>query len=186
MEKPRQQKENQSDKAKSLLWDCGSSLYDSFELKSFERQLDSALASRTLSMPHLPDRRVLPPPPPEPVSKKSSKISRSIQKLLRSVFRPKQNNSSLFRVKERSQERFYAVYDKSSALSTIPEVPENAAEYGGLSPEFNSLVRRTASDRFKATSMVIYGFGKDCRPFIFEFPGVKGIYYVAEATRPLL
>uniref|UniRef100_A0A5B7BH69 Uncharacterized protein n=1 Tax=Davidia involucrata TaxID=16924 RepID=A0A5B7BH69_DAVIN len=161
MEKPQQQKEDQAhEKAKSLVWDCGSSLYDSFELKSFERQLDSAIASRTLSMPHLPDRRVLPPPlplpPPQPVSKKSSKISRSFQKLLRSVFRPKQSNSSLFRVQERSQDRFYVVYDRSGVLSTIPEVPETGAEYGGLSPEIkSSLARRTASDRFTATSIGI-------------------------------
>ncbi|GER33006.1 Avr9/Cf-9 rapidly elicited protein 194 [Striga asiatica] len=35
------------------IWDCGSSLYDSFELRSVERLLDSAIASKSLSMPHL-------------------------------------------------------------------------------------------------------------------------------------
>ncbi|XP_059662231.1 uncharacterized protein LOC132308230 [Cornus florida] len=155
----RQQKENQiHGKGRPPVWDCGSSLYDSFELKSFERQLDSAIASRTLSMPHLSDRRVLPPPPPQPlqpVSKKSSKLSRSFHKFLRSIFRPKQNNSSLFQLQERSQDGFYVVYDRFGSLTTIPEVPETGVEPSSLSPEMKALVRRTASDRFTATSIGI-------------------------------
>ncbi|KAA8528256.1 hypothetical protein F0562_035493 [Nyssa sinensis] len=115
MEKPQQQRENEAEKAKRLVWDCGSSLYDSSELKSFERQLDSAIASRTLSMPHLSDHRVLPLP-----TRKSSKISRSFQKLLRSFITSKQNNRSLFQVDhEQSQERFYVVYDRSGELSSL-------------------------------------------------------------------
>lgn len=148
---------------KPVIWDCGSSLYDSFELKSFERQLDSALASRSLSMPHLSDRRIVqhlqPPPSSQPKkspSSSSSRISRSLQKLLKSVFRPKQTSSGikqLFRVPEPSRGgSFYVVYDKSGeALSTIPEVPE----YDTLSPEIKSLVRRTASERFTAASIGI-------------------------------
>ncbi|XP_055819529.1 uncharacterized protein LOC129888603 [Solanum dulcamara] len=141
---------------KPLIWDCGSSLYDSFELKSFERQLDSAISSRSLSMPHLPDRRVLIPPSTDrqqqqtqPISKKTSRISRSFQKLLKSVFRAKQNNSPLFQGQNR--DGFYVVYDKSGALTTIPEGPE----YDGLSPEIKSLVRRTGSERFTATTLGI-------------------------------
>ncbi|XP_057809973.1 uncharacterized protein LOC131024482 [Salvia miltiorrhiza] len=126
------------------VWDCGSSLYDSFELKAFERQLDSAITSRTMSMPHLSDRR---PHPPAGLSKKpASKISRSLQRLIRSVFGLKSNNTS----KLGSGERFFVVYDKSAALSTIPEAPE----FDGLSPEIRSLVRRTASDRFSATTAI--------------------------------
>ncbi|XP_019151216.1 PREDICTED: uncharacterized protein LOC109147980 [Ipomoea nil] len=150
---------------KPVIWDCGSSLYDSFELKSFERQLDSALASRSLSMPHLSDRRIVhdlqPPPPPSQPKRSpssSSRISRSLQKLLKSVFRPKQTSSGggikhLFRVPEPSRGgSFYVVYDKSGeALSTIPEVPESDI----LSPEMKSLVRRTASERFTAASIGI-------------------------------
>nr|GMD01607.1 AF211535_1 Avr9/Cf-9 rapidly elicited protein 194 [Ipomoea batatas] len=149
---------------KPLIWDCGSSLYDSFELKSFERQLDSALASRSLSMPHLSDRRVVhhlqPPPPPSQPKRSpssSSRISRSLQKLLKSVFRPKQTSSGgvkhLFRVPEPSRGgSFYVVYDKSGeALTTIPEVPESDI----LSPEIKSLVRRTASERFTPASIGI-------------------------------
>ncbi|KAI5655356.1 hypothetical protein M9H77_32543 [Catharanthus roseus] len=161
---------------KPLIWDCGSSLYDSFELKSFERQLDSAIHSRTLSMPHLSDRRIddLISSPPHPSSSSSSqpqqqsmsskksssnKISRSFQKFLRSVFKPKQNqnqNPLFHHVQDQYQSRdgsFYAVaYDKSAALSTIPEVPEFD---GSLSSDIRSLVRRTASDRFTATSIGI-------------------------------
>nr|XP_027084282.1 uncharacterized protein LOC113706556 isoform X3 [Coffea arabica] len=152
--------------ADPLLWDCGSSLYDSFELKSFERQLDSAIHSRTLSMPHLSDRRVIdggnhhqpPSQPPQPMSKKSSKISRSFHKFLRSVFKPKAQNGNknpFFPANEQQATRdgFYVVYDidKSGALSTIPEV----SEFDGLSPEYKSLVTRTASDRFAVSSMAI-------------------------------
>lgn len=42
--------------AAALVWDCGSALYDSYELTSFRRQLDAAVFScggRSLSMPHL-------------------------------------------------------------------------------------------------------------------------------------
>lgn len=156
---------NQVDMAsKPQVWDCGSSLYDSFELKSFERQLDSAIHSRTLSMPHLSDRQIfhqhhhnhdqIPPvqssQPQQSMLKKPSKISRSFQKLLRSVFKPKKNQRSL--LQEQSRDGFYVVYDKSATLSTIPEVPEFDA---ALSPEISSLVRRTASERFTASSIGI-------------------------------
>lgn len=155
-------RENQQpdQKAKSaLVWDCGSTLYDSFELNSFKRQLDSAISSRSLSMPHLSDRRVLPallapaPPPAQTVAvKKSSKFSRSINKLLRSVFRPKPNSDPLFRVKEQAREEFFVVYDKSGALTTIPEVPE--IDFSGFSPEIGSLVRRTGSERLAAANSI--------------------------------
>nr|AAG43553.1 Avr9/Cf-9 rapidly elicited protein 194 [Nicotiana tabacum] len=147
---------------KTPIWDCGSSLYDSFELKSFERQLDSAIASRSLSMPHLPDRRILIPSSnsqqqqeqqqTQPISKKSSKISRSFQKLLKSLFRQKQNNSPLFSGHKQSiGDGFYVIYDKSGALTTIPEGPE----CDNLSPEIKSLVRRTGSERFTVASIGI-------------------------------
>ncbi|PON45255.1 hypothetical protein PanWU01x14_260850 [Parasponia andersonii] len=154
MEKSKERNENQSDQSKaankSLVWDCGSTLYDSFELNSFKRQLDSAISSssRSFSMPHLPDRRALPRPPPAP-AKKSSKISRSLNKLLRSVFRPK----PVFRVQEQSKDGFVLVYDKSGTLTTIPEVPE--IDLGGFSPEIGSLVGMTGSERFAATSIGI-------------------------------
>ncbi|KAG8382145.1 hypothetical protein BUALT_Bualt05G0046200 [Buddleja alternifolia] len=124
------------------------SLYDSFELKAFEKQLDSAISSRTMSMPHLSDggRRLPPPPPPSLNKKPTSKLSRSLHRLIRSVFRHKNNNGNA------SKEGFYVVnnYDKSGALTTIPEAPE----FDGLSPEIRSLVRRTTSDRFTAATSI--------------------------------
>ncbi|QCD91714.1 hypothetical protein DEO72_LG4g2681 [Vigna unguiculata] len=141
------------------LWDCGSTLYDSFELNSFQRQLHSAIAkspiTRTLSMPHLPERSLhalpdQPPPPPSiAMRRKSFNFSRSFHKLIRSVFRSNNKSSTTttttlsFHVPEKySKERFYVVYDKSGpVLSTIPEVPE--FEIGALSPEISSLVRRS-------------------------------------------
>ncbi|KAL6536373.1 hypothetical protein OROGR_012945 [Orobanche gracilis] len=126
-----------SDKPKHLIWDCGSSLYDSFELKSFEKQLDAAITSRTLSMPHLSDRRRFSPPPPPSNKKSPSKISRSLHRLIRSVFKPKSNIEF---GENHSGEGIYVVCD---SFSTVPEVPE----FDGLSPEIRSLVRKTTSDR---------------------------------------
>lgn len=155
MEKGQEQKGFRStEQTRSRLWDCGSSLYDSFELKSFERQLDSAISSRTMSMPHLSDRRQ----PSPPVPKKSSKISRSFHKLLNSVFGPKPSNSASFgRVEERSSQGKYCyVHDNwsSSTLTAIPEVQDIDRHARHSPPEFSSLVRRSASDRFARTSII--------------------------------
>lgn len=166
-EKPQKQNQTQTQEAKrkiqktqdgnkhQLVWDCGSTLYDSFELNSFNRQLDSAIHSRTMSMPHLVDTTRAPPPPVSN-KKQPSKFSRSIQKLFKSMFRFKQSSSSsVLWLKQRSShhDEYYVVYDKTGALTTIPEVPE--IDFGGLSPEINSLVvKRTASERFTAASTV--------------------------------
>ncbi|GKV40074.1 hypothetical protein SLEP1_g47748 [Rubroshorea leprosula] len=145
IQRPEQRKQH-------LLWDCGSTLYDSFELNSFQRQLDSAIHSRTMSMPHFSDARP-PVPPSPPVSKKSSKISRSFQKLFKSMFKSKQNSGPLFRLRSNDDE--YYVYDKSGALTTIPEVPE--IDFSRPSPEINSLVSKTASERFTAQAAASIG-----------------------------
>ncbi|XP_062027789.1 uncharacterized protein LOC133743773 [Rosa rugosa] len=153
------QRELESSEAKSSrrVWDCGSSLYDSFELNLFKRELDSAISCRTMSMPHLSDRRAPLPqqPPPAVVAKKPSKLSRSLNKLLRSVFKPKTSSGPIFRVQEQSnktKDGFYVVYDKSGALTTIPEVVPH--EFSGFSPEIGSLVRRTGSERFTSTASI--------------------------------
>ncbi|XP_062147029.1 uncharacterized protein LOC133854771 [Alnus glutinosa] len=154
MEEAQKHKEIQHERPKSLVWDCGSTLYDSFELNSFKRQLDSAISSRTLSMPHLPERRAAPPPLPlSSATKKSSRISRSLHKLLRSVFKPKPTSGPVLGVQEQSKDGFYVVYDKSGSLTTIPEVPE--IDFNGFSPEIGSLVKRSTSERFTATSIGI-------------------------------
>ncbi|XP_057802609.1 uncharacterized protein LOC131017889 [Salvia miltiorrhiza] len=139
------EKENAREKKKStessnnrVIWDCGSSLYDSFELKSLQKELDSALVSRTLSMPHLSDRRRPPPPPAN--RKQASRISRSFHKLIRAIFRPKSAKDSGY--DEQPGKGFYVVYDRSAPkMAEIPEFDE-------LSPELRPLVRRSASARF--------------------------------------
>ncbi|CAI9757591.1 unnamed protein product [Fraxinus pennsylvanica] len=55
------------------IWDCGSSLYDSFDKKAFEKLPDSAINSRTLSMPYLSDRHLR--LSPQILYKKTSKLS---------------------------------------------------------------------------------------------------------------
>ena len=63
------------------IWDCDSSLYDSFELMSFKRKLDSALiTSKNLSMSRLLDPDLKP-------KNKGSKIAKSIKRLVRALFR---------------------------------------------------------------------------------------------------
>ncbi|KFK32992.1 hypothetical protein AALP_AA6G315300 [Arabis alpina] len=164
-------------KTTSHVWDCGSTLYDSFELNSFKRQLDSAISAsaRTMSMSHLPDRRIpetLPPPPPPPRQetssstssgnkKHSNKISRSLQRFLKSVFRPKHHqsvsssstpSSPVYKAASHGggdKDRYYVVYDKSGSLTTIPESTEKE-----VGPEMNSLVRKTVSERFPASRVV--------------------------------
>ncbi|KAK7358537.1 hypothetical protein VNO77_00470 [Canavalia gladiata] len=151
------------------IWDCESTLYDSYELNSFKRQLDSAIANspinRTLSMSHLPERYLsLQPQPRISNNNKSFKISRTFQKLVRFVFKSsnKSKNSSSrssttsFQMAEKySKDRFYVIYDKSEpSLSTIPELPEFDFDVGGLSPEITSLVRKSVSERFPATTAI--------------------------------
>ncbi|KAK1419143.1 hypothetical protein QVD17_28302 [Tagetes erecta] len=90
-----------------------------------------------MSTPHLSYHRQ----PPFTI-KKHSRISRSFNKLLRSVFRAKHNQNPS------SIEGSFYVYDTSSPLSTIPEVPE----FDDLSPDMQSLITRTVSDQFMSTS----------------------------------
>ncbi|KAG7015150.1 hypothetical protein SDJN02_22783, partial [Cucurbita argyrosperma subsp. argyrosperma] len=89
-----------------------------------------------------------------PMSKPSSKLSRSLSKILRSLFPSKPNsNSSIFLTRDQPKDGFYVFYEVGS-LSTIPEVPE--ADFGaGLSPEISSLVKKTASERFMPNSLRI-------------------------------
>lgn len=167
--------------SKSTKRDCGSTLYDSYELNSFKRQIDSAIANspRTHSMPHLPQRtlqlQVQPQPQHhEPTSslvinnKSTFKISRTFQKLLRFVFKSSGNKSNKvnsssssysnsFRSYPKDQEqRLCMVYDKYESepilLSTIPELPD--FEIAGLSPDISNFVRKSSSERFTATANI--------------------------------
>uniref|UniRef100_A0A7N0V573 Uncharacterized protein n=1 Tax=Kalanchoe fedtschenkoi TaxID=63787 RepID=A0A7N0V573_KALFE len=146
---------------KSQVWDCGSSLYDSFELNSFNRQLDSVIkaSSRTLYLPHLPQRCVLPPTPETlipvmtitkhqvVVPKKLGRVSKSVQKILKSVFG---SSKSVNNCSTNNKDSFY-VYDRSKsmrALTTIPEMQELGG-YAKFSMDgATPVVRRSASERF--------------------------------------
>ncbi|CAL9195842.1 unnamed protein product [Musa hybrid cultivar] len=75
--------------ANRLVWDCGSSLYDSFELESLMRQLDSAGAARCFSMPHC---AVPPPPLSAPLGqarRKRSRVARWFKNMAWLVLRSK-------------------------------------------------------------------------------------------------
>ncbi|CAI0441605.1 unnamed protein product [Linum tenue] len=135
------------------VWDCGSALYDSFELRSFEKQLDSAINSgRTLSMPHLPDRRVAPDPAPSNTA--PSRISKSVQRFFKSVFvkATSSGGGNKQQKEEDKKQRVYFVYEKTGGLCTIPEGPES--DGFGLSSNIKSLAKRSASERFTAATAV--------------------------------
>ncbi|XP_068651963.1 uncharacterized protein [Aristolochia californica] len=130
------------------LWDCDSSLYDSFELKSFKHQLDSAIASRTLSMPRL--TQVSRSPPPRLQRKSSSRISRSLSKILRPFLsRQKPTTGSMYGVDGRSEDGYNVLYDSSSrVLTVIPEFTGKTTDFVPLSSVTDSRVRRVESERF--------------------------------------
>ncbi|KAL4354237.1 hypothetical protein GQ457_06G037830 [Hibiscus cannabinus] len=108
---------NQYQERNHLVWDCGSTLYDSFELNTFNRQLDSAIHSRTMSMPHL----LHADPPASKKLPQSSKPSRSIQKLLKSMFKFRQtcSSSSVLLPKHKSNKEHVVAYNKTGALTMI-------------------------------------------------------------------
>ncbi|KAJ0962983.1 hypothetical protein J5N97_028105 [Dioscorea zingiberensis] len=149
----------QGQEPKSMLWDCGSTLYDSFELRSLKRQLDSAIASRSLSMPRLVEPvAVAPAPVPVSSPRKASKFSRSLSKLLRSMLRLKPATSASFQGYTRAELGFYSSVElDQGGLWTIPEVSEKGFE----SPEFDPVVRKTVSERF-ASSTVAARLGLEC------------------------
>ncbi|KAJ0265623.1 Serine/Threonine-kinase [Hirschfeldia incana] len=129
------------------VWDCESTLYDSFELNSFNRQLDNAISSsaRSMSMPHLP-------PPPSEITPSSStkkqpsnKITHSLKKFVKSIFRQKQSNTPFKACHGVDMDKYYVVFDNTGSLTTIPESRESL-ELGRS--EINSLDRKTVSERF--------------------------------------
>ncbi|GMP37957.1 hypothetical protein CsSME_00009408 [Camellia sinensis var. sinensis] len=117
--------------------DCGSSLNDSFELKFIERQLHSAISSRTISIHRLFDHHHPPPllPPqqlPQPIFKKILKIFLVVSQISSIHFQPQQ-------AKTGSQDPFFAVFDGGSG--------------GRISLEFKSMaaamvIGKSAFERF--------------------------------------
>lgn len=143
------------EEAKSRVWDCDSSLYDSFELRSFKRQLDSAISSRTLSMPRLLEVQR---PSPNPITRRSSKISRSVQKLIRSIFGRKPSSGTVVGRDGWLENGLYVFPPRclgEGGLPKIPEVCEGGINSGGVSPEFGPMVWRSASERFMGDGVVV-------------------------------
>lgn len=136
---------------KRKVWDCDSSLYDSFELKSFKRQLDSAIASRSLSMPRFSHEVPLPPPPVTVCRSRSSRrISRSFHRIIRSVFRLKPGLVSASSEGEKPVDVHYSMHQSTGGvLPTIPERWEQGGDFSSMSTEFDSrVIRKTVSERF--------------------------------------
>ncbi|XP_010418491.1 PREDICTED: uncharacterized protein LOC104704066 [Camelina sativa] len=163
---PKQNTEESTDVDNKMMknkkvWDCESTLYDSFELNSFNRQLDSAISSsaRSMSMPHLSHT---PPPPPSEtttwsLTKKQqspNKISRSLGKLIKSMFRQKEESNATFKAghdRGVDMDKYFVVFDKTGSLTTIPESGESTEMVGS---DINSLVRKTTSERFPRSRLV--------------------------------
>ncbi|KAL0905992.1 hypothetical protein M5K25_024451 [Dendrobium thyrsiflorum] len=133
----------------ALVWDSNSKLYDSFEVSSIKRQLDSAVAGRCRSDPTLMTTA--------DSGKKKSKLSRSLQKLLRLVFGFKQREAAWLERygygvdgREEVQESTYPVRWSGGGLASIPEVSEKGMEE---SPDIDySAVRRAVSERFTSST----------------------------------
>ncbi|OWM85241.1 hypothetical protein CDL15_Pgr028028 [Punica granatum] len=146
MEKTAEQMQRrEADLSKTLIWDCGSSLYDSFELESLKRQLDAAVSSRSSSMTHLPSRcsgaRLAQPT----ANRASKRISQPLQKFIQSLF--KSPRATKPRPKDPSDG--FCFY-QSGPLLAIPKA--SGVDHGGLSPDI-SLFVRTASERLSSTSI---------------------------------
>ncbi|XP_068666615.1 uncharacterized protein [Aristolochia californica] len=142
-----------SGRVDALLWDCDSSLYDSFELKSFNRQLDFAVASHTLSMPRLV--RDSQSKSCRLQRKPSSRISRSLAKILRFFSHQKPTTGSSYRVDSRSEDGYLVLYESSG------QVTDKARDFAAISLFADSRVRRAESDRFTGrktgVSCALYG-----------------------------
>ncbi|KAJ4808386.1 Avr9/Cf-9 rapidly elicited protein [Rhynchospora pubera] len=132
------------------IWDCESTLYDSFELKSFNHYLSPAIANRSLSMPHL---SALPEPPFASASaKKRFWLSKLFNKLFGKVFRLKRTYSMPagsydHRIEDYYYRGFYSLSGR--ALSSIPEVSDHEE-----SPDIAPIVRKVKSERLPGTAMV--------------------------------
>lgn len=151
--------------AKLLVWDCGSVLYDSYELAAFTRQLDAAVLAcgRSLSMPHLTAAT----PPPAAVQLLQSagrRRKRRLPALLRRLF------SKVLRLRLSPGPARGAPYRTgddgtgspwSGALTSIPEEQSSSSpEMGSSSPvePGTSALRKTQSERFvgsKTASSVV-------------------------------
>jgi len=148
-----------------LVWDCGSALYDSYELAAFTRQLDAAVLAcgRSLSMPHLPSAA----PPPADAQLQGAGPGRRRRRgrlpaLLRRLF------SKVLRLRLRlpAPGAAYRTGNDgagspwSGALTSIPEEQSSSSPEMGSSPvePGTRALRKTQSERFvgsKTASSVV-------------------------------
>ncbi|CAL5053101.1 unnamed protein product [Urochloa decumbens] len=144
--------------ARLLVWDCGSALYDSYELAAFTRQLDAAVLAcghRSLSMPHL--TAAAPPPAYAQLQEAGHRRRmRRLPSLLRRLF------SKVLRLRLPSPHwgaRASAPYRTgddgagspwSGALTSIPEEQSSSSPEMGASPVVpgTRTLRKTQSERF--------------------------------------
>ncbi|XP_020089213.1 uncharacterized protein LOC109710844 [Ananas comosus] len=141
---------NNNSNNKKLIWDCGSSLYDSFELDSFKRRLDSAIASRSLSMPHHVISAAPPPrPPASPKTHRLLKLPKLLHRALRRVLGVRTGRVDGEPSSVRPYDR--TLFDEGVRLASIPEASEKG------SPELlsSSAARRTLSEQFATLEMVL-------------------------------
>ncbi|XP_026429670.1 uncharacterized protein LOC113326079 [Papaver somniferum] len=146
------------------IWDADSSLYDTFELNSFRRQLESAIISsaRSQSMPHLSDsgRRRLPRQQEAKSTTttstvpKKSKIFRSVNKFLRSFLRHKANSVKVnkFDAAAKCADQF----DDDSNCKIAKKVSDDYSIIFNKS-KFNEdfiIVKKLPSDRLTSTNAI--------------------------------
>lgn len=125
----------------TCVWDCDSSLYDSFELKSFKLHLDSAIGSQITTPP------LLPPPTTAPTRPSPRWFSRSFHRILRSVFCMNPGLVSASRGEQQALDVHHS-HVAGGILPTIPEMWEQGGDYSSALPEFNLTVRKSLSERF--------------------------------------
>ncbi|CAN6195004.1 unnamed protein product [Urochloa humidicola] len=142
-----------------LLWDCGSALYDSYELAAFTRQLDAAVLAcgRSLSMPHLTRAAAPPPAYAELQGAGHQRKRRRLPALLRRLF------SKVLRLRlpwsssggARGGTPYRTADDGagspwSGALTSIPEEQSSSSPETGASPVLpgTAALRKTQSERF--------------------------------------
>uniref|UniRef100_A0A0D9WQT4 Uncharacterized protein n=1 Tax=Leersia perrieri TaxID=77586 RepID=A0A0D9WQT4_9ORYZ len=148
----------------ALVWDCGSELYDSYELTSFRRQLDAAVLTscRSLSMPHLQS----PAPTMQQQQMPAGRRRRRLPAMIRRLF-----GKVLLRLRIQTAARGgwydYGAHGDgrpgspwSGALTSIPEESGGSPPTTSASPAAGGggVIRRAQSERFvgskTASSMV--------------------------------
>ncbi|CAN6201469.1 unnamed protein product [Urochloa humidicola] len=144
--------------ARLLLWDCGSALYDSYELAAFTRQLDAAVLTRgrSLSMPHL--TAAAPPPGYAQLQgaghyrRRRRRLPALLRRLFSKVLRLRLPSSPLG---ARGGAPYRTADDGagspwSGALTSIPEEQSSSSPEAGASPVVPgaTALRKTQSERF--------------------------------------